>query len=464
MTLRKAEIGESFELFVDPLGGRPGDAVQFPHAVVEPSAQLPHPFGGPFGPHGPPQLIGLGRGEAGTVDGQLHQLFLEQRHAQGPVQRGLHRLVFADRGLQSVVPPDVRMHRAALDRAGPDQRHLDHQVVELLGFQPRQRGHLGPGLDLEHSHRVGALQHLVHRRFGQIQFGQIHFDAHVLPGQVDHVVQGREHAQPEQVELHQTDCRTVVLVPLQHTAVLHARPLHRADVGDGPVADHHAAGVNSHVPRQIPDLQRQVDHCRGDLLDVRGVGESVPPADLLAPGILLPLREPQGPGHVPHRATPAVGDDIGNLRGVVPAVLLVDELDDVLAQVRFDVDVDVRWSVARRGQEPLEQQLVGHRVDVRDAQCVTDRRVGGRAPALTQDVTVPAELGDAVHHQEVARKLQLLNDFELVLDLPVRLLPVRVRFPAVATGRPLRHQLTQPTDLGMPLRHVERRQFRRDQT
>ena len=221
------------------------------------------------------------------------------------------------------------------------------------------------------------------------------------------VVQRREHAEPEHVELHQTDCRAVVLVPLQHAAVLHARPLHRAHVGDGPVADHHAAGVDAHVPRQVRDLQRQVDHRLGDVLDVGRVGQPVPLADLLAPRVLLALREPQRAGHVAHRAAAAVGDDVGDLRGVVAAVAFVDVLNRLLPQVRFDVDVDVGRPVARRGQEPLEQQLVGDRVDVGDAQRVADRRVGRRSPALGEDAVVPAEPGDVVHHQEVAREVQL---------------------------------------------------------
>ena len=34
------------------------------------------------------------------------------------------------------------MHHVALDRAGPDDRHLDHQVVECPRLQPRQHRHL----------------------------------------------------------------------------------------------------------------------------------------------------------------------------------------------------------------------------------------------------------------------------------------------------------------------------------
>ncbi len=164
---------------------------------------------------------------------------------------------------------DVRVHRPTLDGPGPDQRHLHHQVVEHPWLQPRQRGHLGAGLHLEHPDGVGPLQHLVHGRFAQVELGQVDLDALVLGDQVDGVVQRREHAEPEHVELHQTDCRAIVLVPLQDAAVGHPRPLHRADVGDRPVADHHAAGMDAHVPRQILDLQRQLDHLLGDLLDVR---------------------------------------------------------------------------------------------------------------------------------------------------------------------------------------------------
>ena len=176
-------------------------------------------------------------------------------------------------GFFAVAPPDVRVHRPALDRPGPDQRHLDDQVVEHPRLQPGQRGHLRAGLHLEHADGIGALQHLVHRGLGEVELGQVDVDALVLGHQVDGVVQRREHAETEQVELHQTDCRAVVFVPLQHAAVLHPRPLHRAHVGDRPVADHHAAGVDAHVPRQVGDLLGQIDHRLGNVLDVSRLGQ-----------------------------------------------------------------------------------------------------------------------------------------------------------------------------------------------
>ena len=76
----------------------------------------------------------------------------------------LHRRVVVGDRIQPVAPPDVGVHGAALDGPRPDQRDLDHQVVERPRLQPRQRRHLRPRLHLEHPDRVGALQHLVHRR------------------------------------------------------------------------------------------------------------------------------------------------------------------------------------------------------------------------------------------------------------------------------------------------------------
>ena len=90
----------------------------------------------------------------------------------------------------------------------------------------------------------------------------------MLGHQVDDIVQRRKHTQPEQVEFHQTDCRAIVFVPLQHAAVLHTCPLDRADVGDRPIADHHAAGMDAHVPRQVLDLLGQLDHLLGNVFDI----------------------------------------------------------------------------------------------------------------------------------------------------------------------------------------------------
>ncbi len=143
----------------------------------------------------------------------------------------------------------------------------------------------------------------------------------------------------------------------------------------------------------------------------------VAPVDPRRPPVHLLGREPEGLAHVAHGRAGAVGDDVGHLGGVAAAVPLVDVLDDLLAPARLDVDVDVRRSVAGRGQEALEEQPEGDGVDVGDPEGVTDGRVGGRAPALAVDVEAAADLGDVPDDEEVAGEPEAADDLELVVDL-----------------------------------------------
>ena len=158
--------------------------------------------------------------------------------------------------LFAVAAPQVRVHRTALDRAGPDQRDFDHEVVEHARPQARQRRHLRAALDLEHADGVGRAQQVVDLVF--LRDGrEVDLDA-LAAHHVDREVQHREHAQAEQVELHEPGGRAVVLVPLQHRAAFHARPLDRAELHERPVGHHHAAGVDAEVAREVEHLAREL--------------------------------------------------------------------------------------------------------------------------------------------------------------------------------------------------------------
>ena len=355
--------------------------------------------------------------EPGDVDGHLHQLLLEQRHTQRLAERVLQQRMQVGDRLLAVAAADVGMHRPALDGTGTDQRDLDHQVVEAARLQPRQRGHLGPRFDLEHAHRVGAAQHrvdVVLLRDG----GQIDLVATVLADEIDGVVQRAEHAETEQIELHQPGSGAVVLVPLQHAALVHPPPLDRADLDHRTVADDHAAGVDAEVARCVFDLGRQLEHGRGDaVIGLVGGGRDVAPrVDLLAPRILLAGRVAERLGHVADRRPRPIGDDVGHLGGVMPAVALVHVLDDLFAAVTFDVDVDVGRAIALGRQEPLEQQTQRHGIGLGDAERVAHRAVGRAAPALAEDVGPVAELDEVPHDQEVAGEPEVLDHVELVVD------------------------------------------------
>ena len=143
-------------------------------------------------------------------------------------------------GLVVAASANIRIDGVALDGARTDQRDFNHQVVETPRLHSRQRRHLRARLDLEHADGVGFTQQVVDGVF-LFERTQIERDAVIRRDLVDRAVQGVEHAQSEQVELHQPDGRTVVLVPLQHRAPGHAPPLHRTDLEHRPVTEHHAS-------------------------------------------------------------------------------------------------------------------------------------------------------------------------------------------------------------------------------
>ena len=71
---------------------------------------------------------------------------------------------------------------------------------------------------------------------------------------------------------------------------------------------------------------------------------------------------------------------------MVAPIVLIDVLDHLLAPLVLEIDIDVGRLVAIGGDETLEQKAAVARIDIGDAQAVADRRVRGRAAALTKDV------------------------------------------------------------------------------
>src|SRR5690606_31231195 len=118
-----------------------------------------------------------------------------------------------------------------------------------------------------------------------------------------------------------------------------------------------------------------------------GLGQTVlaPPAVAAGQRRERGLAEAQRLAHVAHRAARAVADDGGRQRGAFATVFAVQVLDDFLAPLVLEVDVDVGRLATLPGDEALEQHRGALGIDLGDAQAVADHAVGRRPPALAQD-------------------------------------------------------------------------------
>ncbi len=110
-------------------------------------------------------------------------------------------------------------------------------------------------------------------------------------------------------------------------------------------------------------------------------------------------------------------------------VALVDARDQLLADVAREVEVDVRQRGQLLVQEAPDQQLVGDRVDVREAGQVADDRGDARAAAAPGrqqrprgvgpadlDRDLAGELEHVVVQQEEAGQPERLDDPQLLLQ------------------------------------------------
>ena len=155
--------------------------------------------------------------------------------------------------LEALLAAQERVDGVALDRAGPDDRDLDHEVVEALRPRLGERLHLGPALDLEDADRVGRLEHREDLRDVLGQPVEVEADRAVVLDELERLVHRGEHPEPEQVELDELERLDVALVELDDDPVDHRRPLDRRDVDERRRGHQHPARVDRQVAREAVD-------------------------------------------------------------------------------------------------------------------------------------------------------------------------------------------------------------------
>ena len=253
MALREAEAGERGDLAEQLLGhldGHPGLA----HAALEELlVELLHLARRAPRAHRPPEPVRIGRGEAGDLDRDAHDLLLVEDHAHRVLEHRLEARVQVGHGLQALPPPEERVDGVALDRARPDDRDLDHEVVQALRPRLGERLHLGSALDLEDADGVGGPEHLEDLRHLLRQAIEVEADRAIVLDELERLVHRGEHPEAEQVELDELERLDIALVELDDDPVDHRRPLDRRDVDERRRGHEHAARVDRQVAREAVD-------------------------------------------------------------------------------------------------------------------------------------------------------------------------------------------------------------------
>jgi len=85
------------------------------------------------------------------------------------------------------------------------------------------------------------------------------------------------------------------------------------------------------------------------------------------------FRQPEGFADLADGGTAAIGDDGRSYAGMVASIVIVDVLDHFLAPLVLEIHIDVGRLAAIGGDKAFEQEVAIARVDVGDAQAVTDR-------------------------------------------------------------------------------------------
>ena len=205
----------------------------------------------------------------------------------------------------------------------------------------------------------------------------------------------------------------------------------RAEIGQLARRDQHAAGVHADVARQTLELLAQGEQfphfifillalCEQRLHLARvGQRDGTPRLHRDEFGHLVAevVAQVEHAPYVAHHRARGHGAECDNLRHTVLAVLAPHVVDDLVAPVLAEVDVEVRHRHALRIEEALEQQVVGNRVEVGDAERVGHQRARtGAAPGSDRHAVVPRPVDEVGDDEEVAREAHLDNGADLEVE------------------------------------------------
>ena len=451
----KTVFAETLDLFEQGVGKRLRVAA-LQHAADHAVVELVHPALALPGGHGAAQAVRLTGAETRRQHGNAHHLFLKNRHPQRAFQRFLQCLAGVDDLLRMLARLQIRVHHATLDRARSHDSHFNHQVIKTLGSEARQHAHLGPALDLEHTHSVRSANHLVSGRIFSRNVLHPQGAAALLADQVQATPDGAEHAQGQHVDLEPAHGIQIVLLPLDDRALRHGGVLHWHQTRQLVLRQHKAShmlaqmawkalqlGAQAEPELQLQRLRRCERSAQMFQRRLQTPGQhlaAVHARMLLGQRRDQRLVNAQRTANVAQRAARTVADHYRRQSGALPAILCVDVLDYFFAPLVFKVHVNIGRFTPFAADEALKQHVHARGVDFRHAQAVADHRIGSRTAPLAQNVTAAGKGHDVVHRQKIHLVLEFGDQREFMFNLLLHALGYAFR---VAPCRTFQGELTQ---------------------
>ena len=276
-----------------------------------------------------------------------------------------------------------------------------------------------------------------------------------------------ERLQAEEVELDESRFLHVVQVELRQHAAACLVGVERHEVRQRGGRDDHAARMLARVAHHAFEFVRHVHDFAGVFVALHEVAQFLLAlhrlgqrhAHLERNHLGQPIRQAERlalhPRHVAHdraRRHRAEGDDLAHR---VVAVALLHMVDDALAALHAEVDVEVRHGHALRVEQTLEQEVVLQGVQIRDAQRESHQGGVAGAPAPHRHVVFTPPVDELLHDEEVAGKAHFADDAQFVVEaLAVALGVVAGAAGAVEVpGQPLGGAAGQQRVEGGALRH-----------
>ena len=377
--------------------------------------------------HGAAQQVGAAQRVAGHILGDLHHLFLVDDDAVGGLENGLQHRMRVFGFLLAVLDVDVVVDHPRLQRAGPEQCHQGDDVLETVWTQPLDQVLHAPRFQLEHGGGLATLQQLVGG--GIIQRNQGYVDRRLTAGlplavnSLQRPIDDGQCAQTEEVELDQADGLDIVLVELGDQIVAARLTVKRTKIGEISRGNHYAPGMLAGITGQALQRACQIDEGANlfiafiEILEVLAVlqglfeGDAQLKRNQLGDPVDKAIGVAQHAPDVPHHRLgghAAVSDYLGY---AVAPVGGGDVVDDLVAAIHAEVDIEVGHGHALGIEEALEQQLELDRIEIGDLQGIGHQRSGaGATPGADRDAMLLGPLDEVGDDQEVAGEIHLVDD------------------------------------------------------